>query len=111
MWSTYDKLLQNFHPSEVLIEKQKRSVFTEAFGNSFHTFYLEDWVFQYDYADEILNGHFNTKSLKGFGIEDLHEGIVCAGAVMHYLRETQHLKLQAYYINSAHGRGFLCMDG
>ena len=89
-----DKLLQNFHPSEVLIEKQKRSVFTEAFGNSFHTFYLEDWVFQYDYADEILNGHFNTKSLKGFGIEDLHEGIVCAGSVMHYLRETQHLKLK-----------------
>ena len=89
-----DKLLQNFNPSEVLIEKQKRTTFSETFGNDFHTFYMEDWVFQDDYANETLNNHFQTKSLKGFGIEDLYEGIVASGAIMHYLGETQHHKLQ-----------------
>jgi len=89
-----DKLLQNFNPSEVLIEKQKRTEFSENFGTSFHTFYMEDWVFQDDYANETLNNHFQTKSLKGFGIEDLYEGIVASGAIMHYLSETQHHKLQ-----------------
>jgi DNA mismatch repair protein MutS len=89
-----DKLLQNFNPSEVLIEKQKRTEFKETFGSGFHTFYMEDWVFQDDYANETLNNHFQTKSLKGFGIEDLYEGIVAAGAIMHYLGETQHHKLQ-----------------
>ena len=89
-----DKLLQNFNPSEVLIEKQKRTEFKETFGSGFHTFYMEDWVFQDDYANETLNNHFQTKSLKGFGIEDLHEGIVASGAIMHYLGETQHHKLQ-----------------
>jgi DNA mismatch repair protein MutS len=89
-----DKLLQNFNPSEVLIEKQKRKEFSETFGNDFHTFYMEDWVFQDDYANETLNNHFQTKSLKGFGIEDLYEGIVASGAIMHYLGETQHHKLQ-----------------
>jgi len=89
-----DKLLQNFNPSEVLISKQKRSEFSEIFGNNFHTFYLEDWVFQDDYANETLCNHFNTKTLKGFGIGDLFEGIVASGAIMHYLAETQHNKLQ-----------------
>lgn len=89
-----DKLLQNFNPSEVLIEKQKRTEFSETFGNDFHTFYLEDWVFQDDYANETLCNHFNTKTLKGFGISDLYEGIVASGAIMHYLSETQHNKLQ-----------------
>ena len=89
-----DKLLQNFNPSEVLISKLNRSEFSEAFGNNFHTFYLEDWVFQDDYANETLCNHFNTKTLKGFGIEDLYEGIVASGAIMHYLSETQHNKLQ-----------------
>lgn len=89
-----DKLLQNFNPSEVLIEKQKRTEFSETFGNDFHTFYLEDWVFQDDYANETLCNHFNTKTLKGFGISDLYEGIVASGAIMHYLAETQHNKLQ-----------------
>lgn len=89
-----DKLLQNFNPSEVLISKLNRTDFSEAFGNNFHTFYLEDWVFQDDYANETLCNHFNTKTLKGFGIEDLYEGIVASGAIMHYLSETQHNKLQ-----------------
>ncbi|MCF7559203.1 DNA mismatch repair protein MutS [Sabulilitoribacter multivorans] len=89
-----DKLLQNFNPSEVLVSKQKRSLFNETFGNDFHTFYMEDWVYQTDYAYETLIKHFNTKTLKGFGIEDLYEGIIASGSILHYLGETQHHKLQ-----------------
>ncbi|WJJ96724.1 DNA mismatch repair protein MutS [Algibacter luteus] len=89
-----DKLLQNFSPSEVLVSKQKRTLFNETFGNDFHTFYLEDWVYQTDYAYETLIKHFNTKTLKGFGIEDLYEGIIASGSILHYLGETQHHKLQ-----------------
>ncbi len=89
-----DKLLQNFSPSEVLIAKQKRKLFKDTFGKSFHTFHLEDWVFQDDYANETLKSHFNTNSLKGFGIDDLYEGIVASGSILHYLGETQHHKLQ-----------------
>ena len=89
-----DKLLQNFNPSEVLISKQCRKEFTETFGSDFHTFYLEDWVFQSDYAHETLTKHFNTKTLKGFGIEDLYEGIIASGVVLHYLSETRHNKLE-----------------
>ena len=89
-----DKLLQNFNPSEVLVSKRKRNEFKEAFGNDFHTFYLEDWVYQSDYAYETLIKHFNTKTLKGFGIEDLHEGIIASGSILHYLGETQHNQLQ-----------------
>ncbi len=89
-----DKLLQNFKPSEVLISKQERAEFAESFGNDFHTFYLEDWVYQDDYANETLLKHFQTKSLKGFGIQDLYEGIVSSGSILHYLGETQHHKLE-----------------
>jgi len=89
-----DKLLQNFSPSEVLVSKQKRTTFNETFGKDFHTFYLEDWVYQTDYAYETLIKHFNTKTLKGFGIEDLYEGIIASGSILHYLGETQHNKLQ-----------------
>ena len=89
-----DKLLQNFSPSEVLVSKQKRTLFNETFGNDFHTFYLEDWVYQTDYAYETLIKHFKTKTLKGFGIEDLYEGIIASGSILHYLGETQHHKLQ-----------------
>ena len=89
-----DKLLQNFKPSEVLVSKQKRSLFKETFGDDFHTFYLEDWVYQTDYATETLTKHFDTKTLKGFGIQDLYEGIIASGAILHYLGETQHNKLQ-----------------
>ena len=89
-----DKLLQNFKPSEVLFSKQKRTLFSETFGDNFHVFYLEDWVFQKDYAFETLNNQFNTTSLKGFGIENLEEGIIAAGATLHYLSETRHDKLK-----------------
>ncbi|GAL70500.1 DNA mismatch repair protein MutS [Jejuia pallidilutea] len=89
-----DKLLQNFSPSEVLVSKQKRTLFNETFGNDFHTFYLENWVYQTDYAYETLIKHFNTRTLKGFGVEDLYEGIIASGSILHYLGETQHHKLQ-----------------
>ncbi|MEC3905744.1 DNA mismatch repair protein MutS [Tamlana sp. 2201CG12-4] len=89
-----DKLLQNFSPSEVLVSKQKRTLFNDTFGEDFHTFYLEDWVYQTDYAYETLIKHFDTKTLKGFGIEDLYEGIIASGSILHYLGETQHHKLQ-----------------
>ncbi|WMI67009.1 DNA mismatch repair protein MutS [Aestuariibaculum sp. YM273] len=89
-----DKLLQNFSPSEVLVSKQKRMLFNETFGNDFHTFYLEDWVYQTDYAYETLTKHFDTKTLKGFGVEELYEGIIASGSILHYLAETQHNKLQ-----------------
>lgn len=88
-----DKLLQNFQPSEVLIQKQKKKLFFETFGDDFHLFYLEDWVFQEDYALETLNKQFNTKSLKGFGVDHLEYGIVASGVVLHYLSETRHDKL------------------
>lgn len=89
-----DKLLQNFNPSEVLFSKQKRKLFSETFGDNFHVFHLEDWVFQEDYATETLQKHFQTKNLKGFGVQHLQEGIIASGAALHYLGETQHNKLQ-----------------
>lgn len=89
-----DKLLQNFRPSEILVSKPKRNEFKNIFGSDFHTFYMEDWVFQDDYANETLLKHFQTKSLKGFGVDDLFQGIIASGAILHYLSETQHHKLQ-----------------
>ena len=89
-----DKLLQNFSPSEILIQKNNRNQFKESFGEDFNTFYLEDWVYQQDYAFETLTNHFQTNSLKGFGIEELHEGIISSGAILYYLSETQHNRVQ-----------------
>ena len=89
-----DKLLQNFIPSEILIQKNNRNQFKELFGERFNVFYLEDWVYKEDYALETLNNHFQTKSLKGFGIEELLDGIIASGAILFYLSETQHNKVQ-----------------
>ena len=89
-----DKLLQNFNPSEVLIAKQNKVELKEIFGEDFHNFYLEDWVYKEDYALETLMGHFQTNSLKGFGVEELTEGIIASGAILYYLSETQHNKRQ-----------------
>ncbi len=88
-----DKLLQNFSPSEVLVEKRNKQRFSDLFDDRFYTFYLDDWVFQSEFAQESLQNHFDVKSLKGFGIDNLEEGITAAGAVMHYLSETQHKQL------------------
>ncbi|SHG10311.1 DNA mismatch repair protein MutS [Flavobacterium segetis] len=89
-----DKLLQNFSPSEVLIPKNKKSEFREIFGDDYHSFYLEDWIYNEDYAFETLTKHFQTISLKGFGIEELKEGIIASGAILYYLSETQHNRVQ-----------------
>ncbi|MFY9242299.1 MAG: DNA mismatch repair protein MutS [Polaribacter sp.] len=89
-----DKLLQNFSPSEVLVQKQNKQQFLELFENRYYTFYLDDWVFQKEYANETLQNHFEVKSLKGFGIEDVKYGIIAAGAVLYYLSETQHNQLK-----------------
>ncbi|BCY27446.1 DNA mismatch repair protein MutS [Flavobacterium okayamense] len=89
-----DKLLQNFGPSEILVPKQFKTKFREVFGEDYHTFYLEDWIFKEDYAVESLTKHFQTNSLKGFGIEELQEGVIASGAVLYYLSETQHNKIR-----------------
>ncbi len=89
-----DKLLQNFSPSEVLIQKNDKMQFSTAFGSNFNAFYLDDWVFKDDYALQSLTSHFQTNSLKGFGIEDLDAGIVASGAILFYLSETQHNRVQ-----------------
>ncbi len=89
-----DKLLQNFNPSEVLVPKNNKNDFKAAFGEDYHSFYLEDWLYKEDYAFDILTKHFQTVSLKGFGIEELKEGIIASGAILYYLSETQHNKVQ-----------------
>jgi len=93
-----DKLLQNFTPNEVLVSKKHKNEFLDVFGKQFHTFYMEDWVYQDDYAQETLTNHFNTSTLKGFGVDHLGHGIIASGVVLHYLSETQHRQLQ--HINS-----------
>ena len=88
-----DKLLQNFSPSEVLLQKNCKLKFNSEFGGGYYTFYLDDWIFKHEAALEILTSHFEVRSLKGFGIEDLQEGVVASGVILHYLSETQHHKL------------------
>jgi len=89
-----DKLLQNFSPSEVLVQKQFKQRFKELFDDRFYSFFLDDWVFQKEYGVETLHNHFGVNSLQGFGVHEMPEGIVAAGAVLYYLSETQHNKLQ-----------------
>lgn len=89
-----DKLLQNFRPSEVLVSKQQKADFKQHFGEDFHVFYLEDWIYKEDFAFESLTKHFQTNSLKGFGIDDFNEAVIASGAILYYLSETQHNKIQ-----------------
>ena len=106
-----DKLLQNFTPSEVLVQKQNKTKFFELFGDRFYTFYLEDWIFQPTYALETLTNHFKVKTLKGFGVDDLNEGIIASGAVLYYLSETQHNKLDhILVINRISEDNYVWMD-
>ena len=88
-----EKLLQGFEPSEIVYQKRKSTEFSEWIGERYHTYKLEEWVFTEDYAADTLNKQFQTKSLKGFGIEHLAKGIIAAGAALHYLTENQHSKL------------------
>lgn len=85
-----DKLLNNFSPKEVLIERNSKKRFEELFGSRFFTFEMDDWIFTADAANERLLKHFETKNLKGFGVQHLKLGIVAAGAILYYLDQTQH---------------------
>ncbi|GAB5538249.1 MAG: DNA mismatch repair protein MutS [Salibacteraceae bacterium] len=89
-----EKLVSGFNPSEVVFEKKMKERYYETFGNAYHTYLLEDWVFQLEFAEETLTRQFNTHSLKGFGIEGLEAAILASGAALHYLGETQHDRLQ-----------------
>ena len=89
-----DKLIQNFQPAELLVPKQQKKQFQDVFGEEYNVFYLEDWLYKEDYALERLTTHFQTNSLKGFGVDDLVEGVIASGAILYYLSETQHNKLQ-----------------
>ena len=89
-----DKLFQNFKPMELVIQKGKTQTFKQNFGEKMLLTQLDDWVFKTDYTRELLTKHFHTKSLKGFGVEDLPLGIIAAGAALHYIYETQNHKIQ-----------------
>ena len=88
-----DKLLNNFAPKEVLFERGRRGMFEGNFGSKFFTFELEDWVFNETSSREKLLKHFETKNLKGFGVEHLKNGIVASGAILQYLEMTQHYQI------------------
>lgn len=85
-----DKLMQSFLPSEVLYCKPDRDQFEDVFADRFNVYRLDEWVFAFDYAHEQLVNHFGTAGLKGFGVEALDLGVIAAGAIMHYLNDTEH---------------------
>ncbi len=85
-----DKLLQSFRPSEVVVQKRYQKKLLEHFPGKYHSSTLDDWVYTRDFADDLLLKHFGTVSYKGFGIEELSEGIIAAGAIMQYLQDTRH---------------------
>ncbi|MCC6689939.1 MAG: DNA mismatch repair protein MutS [Bacteroidia bacterium] len=89
-----DKLLQSFRPSEVLFQKNRKKEFVELFGEKFYSYGIDEWAFSSEFGNESLLKHFNTKSLKGFGIENMDLGIIAAGVALHYLAETQHDKVK-----------------
>lgn len=89
-----DKLLQNFTPSEIIYQKNKKKLYIEHFDEKFYSYGVDDWAFSEEFGNDLLLKHFATKSLKGFGIEPLKCAIAAAGAVLHYLAETQHDKIK-----------------
>ena len=89
-----DKLLQNFHPTEVVLQRKMLQRFQEFFPEKYYTNTFDDWVFTTDFAEELLMKQFGTTSLKGFGVDELEAGIIAAGAALYYLQETQHDRTQ-----------------
>lgn len=89
-----DKLLQTLRPAEVIFQRAYQKHFKEQFGSKFYTYTMESWIFDLAYATESLLKHFDIKSLKGFGVEEMSQAIVAAGAVLHYLKDTEHPNLQ-----------------
>ncbi len=93
-----DKLMQSMQPSEVILAKPQQKRFKEYFDTRVYTFLIDDWVFQEQYTYDLLLQHFQTQSLKGYGVDDMKAAIIAAGAVLHYLKDTEHPNLQ--HINS-----------
>jgi len=89
-----DKLIQSFRPSELVVQKNKRQKCIELFGNKFYISTFDDWVFTPEFSNDLLLKHFGTTSLKGFGVENMTSAVIAAGAVLHYLAETQHDKIE-----------------
>ena len=89
-----DKLLQSFQPSEILLSKSQVKQFREQFDTKIYTFQLDEWIFRDQYCYDLLLGHFQTQSLKGFGIDDLKSATIACGVVLHYLKDTEHANLQ-----------------
>jgi DNA mismatch repair protein MutS len=89
-----DKLLQSLKPAEVIFQRSFQKQFKEIFGPKFYTYTLESWIFEEAFATESLLKHFQTHSLKGFGIEKMQQGIIAAGAILYYLKQTEHPNLQ-----------------
>ncbi len=89
-----DKLLQSFKPAEIVFQRHKQKLFKEYFGGKVYTYALDEWIFDPAYAADTLLKQFQTHSLKGFGVEDLKNGLTAAGAIIHYLRDTEHPNLQ-----------------
>ena len=90
---TIDKLLQSFKPAEVILPKSRLKEFAAVYGEKFYTNTLEDWIFTHDFAREKLLTHFQTQSLKGFGVEEFDLGQTAAGAALHYRAATENNKL------------------
>lgn len=88
-----DKLLQSLQPAEVIFQRNQQKNFKESFGSKFFTYTLDEWIFADAYATESLLKHFGTHSLKGFGVEGMFAGIIAAGAILHYLKDTEHPNL------------------
>ena len=88
-----DKLLQSLKPAEVVFQRNQQKHFKEYFGTKFFTYALDEWIFAEAYATESLLKHFGTHSLKGFGVDNFKEGVIAAGAILHYLKDTEHPNL------------------
>lgn len=89
-----DKLLQSFKPAEVVFQRHQQKKFKEYFNSKIYTYTLDEWIFDNAYAEDILLKHFQTHSLKGFGVEEIKNGLIAAGAIIHYLKDTEHPNLQ-----------------
>jgi len=106
-----DKLLQSFQPSEIILSKSQQKKFREVFDTKTYTFQLEEWIFQEQYCYDLLLQHFQTQSLKGYGLEEMKSATIAAGAALHYLKDTEHPHLQ--HINAIQrivATDFLWMD-
>ena len=89
-----DKLLQGFKPAEVIFQRHKQKKIKEYFNSKIYSYALDEWIFDQSYAEDLLLKHFQTHSLKGFGVDEMKQGLIAAGAIIHYLKDTEHPNLQ-----------------